>query len=268
VINTSWLGGALVTASALACASMALAAEPAQQPGVAPGTDVIIELGLGGRIAPAYDGSSDYELKPFPIIRPRYVHVPGLFEVGGRKGEGFSVGPSFGYTGERNSDDYGDLLGLRDVDPTYEAGLRVGYGWDYAEVYAKGRYAFGGAHGLVGEVGANAILRPMERLELKAGPVVSFAAEGYMDEYFGVTPAEAAATAGRLQAYDADGGVKSVGLAMAARYEFRPDWFVEAEASYSRLVADAADSPIVDVGSEDQFTVGLGVSRRFTLDLF
>ena len=61
---------------------------------------------------------------------------------------------------------------------------------------------------------------------------------------------------------------KSVGVAASARYEFRPDWFLNADASYSRFVGDAKDSPIVAVGDENQYTFGLGLSKRFTLDLF
>ena len=62
--------------------------------------------------------------------------------------------------------------------------------------------------------------------------------------------------------------MKSVGVAGDARFEFRPDWFLNVEASYSRLTGDAGDSPIVEAGSKDQFTFGLGLSRRLSLDLF
>ena len=53
----------------------------------------------------------------------------------------------------------------------------------------EARYAFGGAEGLVGEIGLNAIARPTETLELSAGPFASLASDDYTDAYFGVTPA-------------------------------------------------------------------------------
>jgi outer membrane protein len=260
----------LLSAALIACglASLPGTAMAQTTPGVAPGTDLIIELGVGGRVSPSFEGSSEYEVTPFPIIRPRYFNIPGLGEFGGRDGTGFSISPSFGYTGERKGEDFDEVIGLRDVSATYEAGLKAAYGWTHAEIYGEARYAFGGAHGLVGEIGANAIARPSARLEVKAGPFVSFAGDDYMDTYFSVTPAESLNTGGRLSAYEADGGIKSAGINASVRYEFKPDWFVNAEASYSRLVSDAKDSPIVRAGSENQFTVGLGVSRRFTLDLF
>ncbi|KQT43062.1 structural protein MipA [Aureimonas sp. Leaf454] len=228
---------------------------------------MVFEFGLGGLVSPTYEGSDDYEVSPYPIISLDYLNLPGLFTIGSptpNTAGGFSIGPSFGYTSER--DENTKLFGLRDVDATYEAGIRVGYEWTYAEVYGEARYAFGGADGLVGAVGANAIARPTPELELKAGPRATFASEDYMDTYFGVTALEAVASRGRFSAYDADGGFKTVGAAASARYEFRPDWFLNAQGSYERLVGDAEDSPIVKAGSADQFTVGLGLSKRFTLD--
>ena len=132
----------------------------------------------------------------------------------------------------------------------------------------EARYAFGGAEGLVGEIGLNAIARPTETLELRAGPFASLASDAYTDAYFGVTPAEALATGNRVDAYDPGGGFKSLGIKATARYEFRPNWFLNADASYAKLVGDVKDSPIVIAGEEDQFTFGLGISRRFSVDLF
>ena len=130
------------------------------------------------------------------------------------------------------------------------------------------RYAFGGADGFVGDIGANLIARPTERLVLKAGPTASFASSDYMDSYFGVSARESAASGFRLGAYDPDGGFKSVGVAASARYEIFTDWFINADAKYDRLVGDAEDSPLVQAGDENQYFFGLGVSKRFSLDLW
>lgn len=242
------------------------AAAPAASSGS--GTDLVIELGIGGLVSPRYEGADDYEVSPVPIISLGYLNLPGLFEIGSLDPQvgGFSIGPSFGYVQERDED---DLDGLDDVDATYEGGLRIGYEWTYAEIYGEARYAFGGADGFIGEAGANLIARPTADLELKAGPVISFASDNYMDAYFGVSGAESAASGGVFDAYDPDGGLKTAGVAVAARYEFRPDWFLNADASYNRLVGDAENSPVVEeAGSKDQVTFGLGLSKRFSLDLF
>ncbi|KAB0678069.1 MipA/OmpV family protein [Aureimonas leprariae] len=233
-------------------------------------TDVVIELGAGGGVVPQYEGSKDYRFSPFPIVNLDYLSVPGLFSFGSidpQRG-GFSIGPSFGYVGKRDSGDYDELEGLRDVDTTYQAGVRLGYEWNYAEIYGAARYAFGGAEGIVGDLGASLVARPLQTLQVKAGPVATFASGEYMNDYFGVSPAESIGSGGRFDDYDPKSGFKTVGAAASARYEFRPAWFVNADASWNRFVGDAKDSPIVKAGDENQYTFGLGISKRFQLDLF
>jgi outer membrane protein len=98
---------------------------------------------------------------------------------------------------------------------------------------------------------------------MTAGPRLSFADAEYMNTYFGVTPAEAASS-GR-NAFEADGGLKSAGLGAKLRYEFGNDWGIEAAGSWDRLVGDAADSPIVATGSQDQFSARIGIFRTFNI---
>ena len=242
---------------------------------IANNADLIIELGAGVSAQPAYEGADEYIVSGFPIVSLQYLSIPGLFDIGSpdeRRG-GLRVSPSFRFIDKRNAADDRDLLGTRALDETYQLGARVGYEAAITdtfaiEPYGEARYAFGEADGFVGGAGVDFISRPTEVLEFKIGPRTTFADGEYMSTYFSVTPIESLGSFGRLAAYDAGSGFKSVGAAASARYEFRPDWFVNADAAYERMVGDAEDSPIVKVGSEDQFFVGLGLSKRFTLDLF
>lgn len=274
---------ALLAGAAALSAEPAFAQAPAGQPpigidtsevAIANNADLIVELGVGGRVRPRYLGADEYIVTPFPIISVDYLSIPGLFTVGGsdRVG-GLTFGPSFGLIGSRDAGDDSDLTGTRALDETYELGLRIGY--EHAldpiygvEVYGALRGAFGEARGVTGDLGVDAIARPSDILELKLGPRATFASTDYVSTYFSVSPAESAASGGRLDAFSADGGFTSVGVDASARYEFRPNWFARAEASYERLVGDAADSPIAAVGSRDQFSVGIGLSRRFSFDIF
>jgi MipA family protein len=97
------------------------------------------------------------------------------------------------------------------------------------------------------------------------GPRASFASRDYIETYFGVTPAEAARSA--LTAYAPGGGFKGVGGELTTRYEFMPQWNVIGVVTYERLIGDAADSPIVQVGNENQFTFKLGITHTFGLRL-
>ncbi|TFF20411.1 MipA/OmpV family protein [Jiella endophytica] len=232
------------------------------------GDDFVFELGIKGVIDPEYLGSDDYRILPGAIFSVEYLNLPGLGSFGGPDGLGFSIGPAFNVVGERKVSDHPELNGLDDVDTTYEAGIKVSYEWQYAEVYGSARYAFGGAEGFVGDAGANLIARPTDTVTLKLGPTVSFASKEYMETYFSVSPGEAAASGGKFSTFEADGGVKSVGVAASARYEFSPDWFLNADASWDKLVGDAKDSPIVKAGDDDQYSFTLGVSKKFSLDLW
>ena len=73
---------------------------------------------------------------------------------------------------------------------------------------------------------------------------------------------------GNLQAYNADSGFRSVGLAARASYGLTDDWTFHVQGGYDRLIGDAADSPITERGSENQFTLGAGVTYRFAFDVF
>jgi len=234
----------------------------------APGFVFIAGAGIGA--APVYEGASEYGMTFRPIIDVERLRIPGLIDIGGGdETGGLNFAPSFSVVSERISADHAALNGLNNVDATYALGARIGYEFALndmlsAELYGAARYAFGGAEGFIGEAGLDVTARLSPQFEIVGGPVVAFATENYMDKYFGVTAAQSAATGGRLNAYDPAGGIKSVGIKVAARYEFIPDTFVNLNASYSRYTGDAANSPIVQSGSADRFTVGLGLSRRFS----
>jgi outer membrane scaffolding protein for murein synthesis (MipA/OmpV family) len=253
-------------------ASSALAADAA--PKRTDGVDLVIELGVGGEVQPRYPGARDLLFSPYPIVSMSYLRLPGLFEFGGGPKTAFSIGPSFRIIGERDPADEPGLAGTRKLDATYEAGIKAGYEFNFdpiygAEVIGEVRGAFGEASGVVGTVGADMIARPMPLLELRLGPRANLASSDYMGTYFSVSPGESVDSGGRLDAYDAGGGLYSVGLKASARYEFKPTWFLNANAGYERFVGDAKDSPIVStVGDANQFTVGLGISKQFSLDLF
>jgi outer membrane scaffolding protein for murein synthesis (MipA/OmpV family) len=280
VMSHRLLAGLLAASSLLAVP--ALAADVADygtvdtsEVAIVNNADLIIELGAGISTQPAYEGSDDYDVSGFPIVGLQYLSIPGLFDIGSpdeRRG-GLRIAPSFRFIDKRNADKYRELDGTLPLERSYQLGLRAGYEFPVydtlnIEIYGEGRYAFNEGEGFVGGAGFDFISRPTAEWEFKLGPRTTFADSNYMSTYFSVRPIESIASGGRLGAYDADGGFKSVGVAASARYEFRPDWFLNANAAYERMVGDAADSPIVKVGSEDQFFAGFGLSKRFSIDLF
>jgi outer membrane protein len=252
-----------------ACAAWAPAALAQQTPppdAATGGDDLVIELGLGGSVRPAYEGADDYTIQPDPLISLHYLRLPGVATFGGGPETGLSFAPSFRYVQERDDNDYPELLGLGDVDAAFELGGTVGYRYESLAAFLTLRKGLTGHHGWVGETGVNLVVEPLPRLSLSAGPRVSFANSDYLDTYLGVTPAQSAASG--LPVFDPDAGIKGVGLAAEGRYALTGNWSVVGRAGYERLVGDAADSPVTDAGSENQFTAALGLTYRFGLDLF
>ena len=227
------------------------------------GPQIGFTLRGGAAVAPEYLGSDDYEVGPDLGFELNYLNLGGLtfgdpdplFQP-----TGFGVTGSFRYIGERTAADSPELAGLDDVDDALELGLGLRYATPGFEAFGAVRYGVVGHEAWVGELGADVRSRPTDRLTLRAGPRVFFGDGDYASTYFGVTPAEAAASA--FPAYDASGGLLSAGIELGAGYRFNDDWGLDAAIRYDRLQNDAADSPIS--ADDTQLSARIGVTRRFT----
>ncbi len=224
--------------------------------------DIILDLGIGAKVQPIFPSSKEYEIVPWPIVDLQFLRLPLFGEVVDGQVRAFSIYPSFGYVGERKASDASYLAGTDDVDGSFELGAGVSAQAGWVKAFAEVRYGITGHNGFVADLGVDFTTNPLERFTISAGPRMSLADDEYMDAYFRV-PAGAA-----LNTYDPDGGIKSVGLGMEASYAVTEAVRIVGEASWTRYVFDAADSPIVEAGNENDFSIGLGVTYRFGLDLY
>lgn len=230
----------------------------------------VFDLGVGVMARPSYAGADSFTANPFPILSIQNFYFPGLGQIvdGSSAKTGFYFYPSFGFVGERKASDNADLTGTNKIDWALELGLGAGIRGDYFRAFAEVRQGVNGHTSQVGRFGLDAIAHPTDRLKVSFGPRADFAAGDYMDTYFGVTAAEAAASGGRLTAYNPGGGFKSLGLEAEGVYDLTDDVKLHLRGGYDRLVGDAAKSPIVKLGSKNQFRIGLGMSYRFAFDVF
>ncbi len=263
----------LLSRAALALSLSAISgAALAQSGGLSPedaNRQFVIDLGIGAIAKPRYEAADSYLVYPFPIISVGRFYLPGLGQVvDGRRKSGVFFYPSFNFIGERKASDSTDLTGTNTVDWAVELGLGGGFRTEHFRAFAELRQGINGHTGQVGQLGLDGIIYPSEKWEVSFGPRADFASGEYMDTYFGVTAAEAAASGGRLTAYNPGAGFKSLGLAARASYDWNDDVRLHIQGGYDRLVGDAADSPIADGGSKDQFSLGVGVSYRFAFDVF
>ncbi len=233
-----------------------------------PTPDLIFTLGGGVGVEPTYFGSDSYEAVPAFSFSVDYLRLPGGRSIGSTDPNyiptGLGLRPSFRIIKERSATDHAELTGLNDIDLSVELGLGVAYRQENFEVFADARYGVIGHEAWVGDLGANLILRPTDRLTLKAGPRLFLADDSYAATYYGVTPAESIASG--LATFAPAGGALSAGIELGATYAINDTWGVDGAVRWDRLLNDAADSPITGLGSEDQFSARIMLTRRFTLD--
>ncbi|MDV7142637.1 MipA/OmpV family protein [Tropicimonas sp. TH_r6] len=226
------------------------------------------DVRVGAQTRPAYFGSDEMVTSPDFRLNFDYARLKGLGQYGSPDGSAgppraFGLRGSLRFIGERSADDYEELKGLEDVDASLELGIGVVYRQRNFEAYGDIRYGAIGHNGFVGELGADAIAFPNDRWELRAGPRMVFGDDKFTDAYFGVDDSESSESG--LAAYNAEGGLLGAGLEATARYRFNDLWGVEAGIRADRILNSAADSPITDMGSEDQVRVRIGITRELIL---
>jgi outer membrane protein len=226
-----------------------------------------VTVGAGLSSEPDYPGAGDNTLGPALDLDVEYLRLPGGIEFGsaepGPLPEGLTFRGAFRYVGERDGSENSELRGLDDVDSSVELGAGLEYASEYWRAFGDVRYGFTGHNAFVGELGADAILRPSDDWVVNFGPRASWGASGFTDTYFGVSADEAEAS--RLEEFDASAGIYGVGVELGARYALSDAWGVEGRANYERLVGDAADSPITDLGSPNQFAAEVLITRSLSL---
>lgn len=238
-----------------------------------------INLGLGAFVSPAYEGSDETEVSPFPMIditwKDRVFFNPGdglgahLYNKNDLK-----VSASIGYEMGRKEDDSNALKGLGDIDDAASANISVEYDFGPVTPYLGVSKHLGGTDGTLVEIGVETMVlfaalvgktpgqfengRP-KGLMFHMGVSTTWADDNYMGDYFGISSKQAVASG--YSRYSAESGFKSVDFEFGAMYPFTENWAINAQVGYSRLLDDAADSPIVK--EEDQFSGGVFLTYSF-----
>ena len=235
---------------------------------------------LGGVavIKPKYEGSDEHEVVGYPMFIPRFsgegnskfskfrkrISFKGLDDIRYRAigNDRFEFGPVAGYRSGRDQDDARRLNGLGDID----GGLVLG---GYAGVHVGAvLFDVSVAHQVTGDdtgttvrLGAETEQQISHRTKLKARVGTTLADDDYMQTFFGVTPAQAATSGAGLAAFNADGGFKDVHVDLGTETDLGDRWLLKLGVRYSRLVGDAADSPVIE--TEDQVTGTIGLGYKF-----
>ena len=225
-------------------------------------------IGLGAQLVPSFPGSDELSVRPlFDLSRARGSE-PFAFEAPDEsfgfaliRSGGFHAGPVLGFEGSRKPKDVGAAVDK--VGTTVEAGAFAQYAFGPSfRVRGELRQGIGGHEGLVGNIGADFVMRDGDKYLFSIGPRASFADRDFHRAFFAVTPAEATRTG--LPTYAPGSGLYALGAAAGLLFQVGPRWGLYSYAKYDRLVEDAGRSPVVrSFGSRDQWSGGLALTYTF-----
>lgn len=225
-------------------------------------------LTTGVSVSPTYLGSDRYNLRPalafFASKRNFFLEAnPGAASAGLEIDSGLTIGALIRRRGGREDLADPQVAALDEIDGTVETGgfMRIDVG--VASIGTQFIIDTGNAHGSwTTEVDISTLWSPAPQWTVSPRVAVTVAGDGFVRTYFNVTPDESLRS--RLPTYEAKGGLMAVGLGVTASYAFARHWSVNARASFNRLLADAADSPITKVtGSPNMVRGALTMTYRF-----
>lgn len=236
-------------------------------------------LSLGGAMVPDYEGSNDY--RPAPLATGKLAYDEYYIEARGPKFRanvmpagvfpfGFELGPSLAYRFGRDDVKNDKVDALRDVDGTVAVGgfakIHTSAVLDKSDQLGFDIEVLSGIgsdrDGTIITFGPSYSFSPWDSLRLGFNASATYANVRYNQAYFGID-ADNALRSG-LPTYDAEGGIKDVGLSVNATYIVTEHWAITGNTKVMRLVGDAADSPIVDdAGRATQGVVAVGLVFNF-----
>lgn len=234
-------------------------------------------VGLILAYRPAFSGSSDRKVKPELAGFVRW----GRYTLSGAGGfttrtqddvergldallikrEHLRVNLALRFDAGRRESESDQLQGLGDIPATVRA--RLNLRWEPAPYWAVNLgSSFDalnrvGGYVVTGNLSRTVLLGGQQRLIL--GASVTGAGDRYMQTWYGVTPAQAAASGYR--AYAAGEGLRDVSASVTWRDDITPQWAGFASANVSRLLGPAADSPLAR--DRSGYGVSVGLARRF-----
>ncbi len=230
---------------------------------------------LGIAFIPDYIGSNDYEIEPLLISNFSYGNINGVFEGTGTRIDAWDhpfleAGPvAFLALDRRNVvSEPVNLVG--GFGSALELGGYLGFAIPYGglpEGELSGYVSW--RRSLIGDQDGSQFIGLLEyffaaKRFLRIGMNVNFTAVdgAFNRQHFGVT--QAASNRSGLPEFRPGGGVRDVAVSAYSVLSFSRKWGIFSRVLASRVVGDAARSPLVtEEGSQTQLFFGLGVFRNF-----
>jgi outer membrane scaffolding protein for murein synthesis (MipA/OmpV family) len=225
-------------------------------------------VGVGAGFAPDYEGSDDYEGVPMLMLTGKYDSGRSFYLLGTNlrvnilANNKFQFGPILNYRMGRDDVDNKVVDRMKDIDDAMEAGAYVLANFDNVLLGVDFLMDISDEHDgmqVQGNVGYK--WKASDALVVTPNVFLTYADDDYTDTYFGVN-AKNVGTSG-LPAYKAESGLKDAGARVVVSYTPWEKWGVTGILSYSALLEDAKDSPIVDEGDDTQTFFGVMATYRW-----
>jgi outer membrane protein len=246
-----------------------------------------VTVGLGAGLSPSYDGSDQYDLFPAPLVQGSVKGIdfgargPGLYvdliaDGNSDKDVKFLAGPLLRFRMDRNGnikDPVVRLLGKEDV--AIEVGATAGVAFskilnpfDTVTISSDIQWDVAGAHR--GRIISPSIsyATPLSTAIFTMFSLSATHVDGnYANTYFSID--QGGSIASGLPVFDAKGGWKSYGASLLGAVDLSGDardggWGIYGLVNYSRLINDAARSPVTSLrGDANQWFMAGGISYTF-----
>lgn len=237
-------------------------------------SNVGVAVGAFATISPVYEGSNNYKVSGVPIIYPTFgngsgeasrLYFRGVDDIrfAAFRTSGFDAGPLVGYRFGRSVGDAAELGGLNNPGDGVVVGAFARYGFNgaFADVAASTQVTGISNGGFLIKFGAGYDFDITQRLSGRLYAAGTYASENYMDQYFTITAAQNLTSVARYAAFDAGAGVKNVEINASAEFAATEQLSLRARAGYSRILGDAANSPITI--NDNQYSGSAGFIFKF-----
>lgn len=205
------------------------------------------KIAAGGGLAsvPRYEGASKNRLRFAPLLEISN----GNFFAGTSRGIGYNFsedkdlqyGARITLASHRKQNVDARLNGMGDIGNAAELGGFVNA--RFSPIYVTSSVA-SSSHGAHIEIGSGYETHLSAADKVRAGVDINWANGKYMQTYFGVNAAQAAASGGVLTAYNAGSGIKDYALKANWMHSYSKEWFSNAGISYKQLAGNAKNSPL------------------------
>ncbi|MEO8038350.1 MAG: MipA/OmpV family protein [Betaproteobacteria bacterium] len=229
-------------------------------------------LGAAAWGRPAYQGADTMRTDPIPMLRFFGTHwfartTQGQLEGGYRVAltPTLVAGAQLSYEAGRRTRDSAFLIAHRVEDLDAGAALGAHLEWDEhvgkapVNVLARWRQNLDTDQGAKADLRVTVGVLGTERLRAGVFTQLTWASNKASQSYFGITPAQSAATG--LPGYTAGSGIRYGALGLLASFDLARHWMLLGSLEVHRLAGDAKDSPFTRDATN--YYLLLGAAYRF-----